>query len=202
MVFGRYAEESFRQLRTRFTVSLAAGVVSLLALAFAIVILTVSIILMIAGLVVGNPIVSAMLLVFSILMVPITTFSTVVGGIIFYSGKILLGFLIGALILRRATSSGAMNKLNLLLGLAVLTLLFEIPYIGFAVYLVVAITGAGAIVLGIRHCPRVHAQPTEGPSGPAETVPPVSPAPPQASSPDPPPPEPPPRPGGLTDSDR
>jgi len=200
MVFGRYAEESYRQIRTRFTVSFAAGLVSLLALIFVIAILSVSIILMVAGLIVNNPIIGAMLLVFSILMVPITIFSTVVGGIIFYSGKILLGFLIGALILRRAKTSAALNKVNLLIGLVVLTIFFEIPYIGFAVYLFVAIAGAGAIVLGIRHCPRVHALQAEGPSAAPET-PPTPPTPPDTPT-GPPPPEPPPRPGGFSDSDR
>jgi hypothetical protein len=38
--------------------------------------------------------------------------------------------------------------------MAVMTLLFEIPYIGFPIYLVASIIGAGGIVLGVRNCHR------------------------------------------------
>ena len=44
---------------------------------------------------------------------------------------------------------------SLLLGLAVLTLLFWLPYyVGALLWIVVSILGAGAIILGIKNCRR------------------------------------------------
>lgn len=187
-VFRRYADESFQQLRSRFIVSLAAGFMALLILIFAAVVLLVSVSLMIAGFVLisgKGAILGAMLLVFSIIMVPISTFATVSGSIMFYSGKLVIGFLIGAVLLRRTQGRPALHWLNLLVGLAILTAVFAIPYIGFAVYLLVSIVGAGAIVLGVRHCRR---------PAPGENTAPETPHGPSAPPWEPPPPKPPPAP--------
>jgi len=156
LIFRRYAEESFKQVRSRFTVSLAAGFLSLLVLAFVVLALAVAIVLLISGMVLtggDSPILGAVLLVVAIVMVPITTFGTVVGGIMLYSGKIVVGFLLGAFLLKRIDSR-PLNKINLLVGLVLLSIVFAVPYVGSLLYVLVSITGAGAILLGIKHCPR------------------------------------------------
>ncbi len=182
LVFRRHAEESYRQLRSRLVVSFAVGVLSLLVFAFTIILLSITTALLVIGLLLisgEGAVVGALVLVFSILMFPITTFATVCGGIIFYAGKIVLGFYIGALILGRAKSDRALNGWNLLLGLGLLTLVFNIPFVGFAIYLLVSITGAGAIVLGVRHCKRPGngTAPTFGRGGQTQEPPPVQPPP-------------------------
>ena len=174
-VFRRHAQESYQQLQSQFSVAIAAGFISLIVLAFAVVILAVSVVLMIAGLVLTtgeNAILGAFILVFSILMFPITSFATVAGSIIMYAGKIVLGYLIGSAILGRIRKPSALGAISLLTGLVILTIVFSIPYIGFVIYLLVSITGAGAIVLGVRHCRR---QANGGPSSPPSVTPPPSP---------------------------
>ena len=179
LIFRRYAEESFKQVRSRFTVSLAAGFLSLLVLAFVVIALAAAVVLLISGLVLtggDSPILGAVLLVVAIVLVPITTFGTVAGGIMLYSGKIVIGFLLGAFLLKRIDSR-PLNKINLLVGLVLLSIVFAVPYVGFLLYVLVSITGAGAILLGIRHCPRASedspAPPTT--SGSDTTPPPVIP---------------------------
>ncbi|MFQ6007354.1 MAG: hypothetical protein ACE5K8_00220 [Candidatus Zixiibacteriota bacterium] len=156
LVFRRYARESFEQLRTRFAVSVAAGFLTLLIVIGAVLILLVSVVFILIGLALisGNlaP-VGALVLVLSILMVPITSFAAVSGGIVFYSGKILFALLVGYLLVKLFKSQPALlGKGQLLLGLIVLTLLFAVPYVGFLIYLLVTIIGAGGIVLGIKSC--------------------------------------------------
>jgi cytoskeletal protein CcmA (bactofilin family) len=155
-VFKRYARESFKQLRTRFAVSVAAGFLALLIVIAAVIILVISVVLILIGLALisGNlaP-VGAMVLILSILTVPIASFITVSGGIVFYSGKILFALLLGFLAVRIFKAEPAMlGKGQLLLGLIVLTVLFAIPYVGFPLYLLITIIGAGGIILGIKNC--------------------------------------------------
>jgi cytoskeletal protein CcmA (bactofilin family) len=155
-LFRRYAEVSFHQLRTRLSVSFATGFLFLLILVVAVLILVVSAIFLLVGLALISgemaP-VGALVLILSMLMVPITAFTTVSGGIIFYSGKIMFAFLIGYLLVRIFKSEAALlGKAQLLFGLIVLALLFAVPYVGLLIYLLVSIAGAGAIVLGIKSC--------------------------------------------------
>jgi hypothetical protein len=143
-------------LRTRFTVSIATGFLSLLILVVAILILVISAIFLLVGLALISgelaPL-GALVLVLSMLMVPITAFTTVSGGIIFYSGKIMFAFLVGYLLVRIFKSEAALlGKAQLLFGLIILALLFAVPYVGLLIYLLVSIAGAGAIVLGIKNC--------------------------------------------------
>jgi len=155
-LFRRYAEVSFHQLRTRFSVSFATGFLFLLILVAALLILAISAIFLLVGLALISgelaPL-GALVLVLSMLMVPITAFTTVSGGIIFYSGKIMFAFLVGYLLMRIFKSEAALlGKAQLLLGLIILALLFAVPYVGLLIYLLVSIAGAGAIVLGIKKC--------------------------------------------------
>jgi cytoskeletal protein CcmA (bactofilin family) len=165
-LFRRYAEVSFHQLRTRFAVSIATGFLFLLILVVAILILVISAIFLLVGLVLISgemaP-VGALVLILSMLMVPITAFTTVSGGIIFYSGKIMFAFLVGYLLVRIFKSQAALlGKAQLLFGLIVLTLAFAVPYVGILVHLLVGIAGAGAIVLGIKNCRAVEDRPKGG----------------------------------------
>jgi len=155
-LFRRYAEVSFHQLRTRFSVSIAAGFLLLLILVVAALILLISVVFVLVGLALISgelaPL-GALVLVLSMLMVPITAFTTVSGGILFYSGKIIIAFLIGYLLVRIFKSDAALlGKWQLLLGLVVLAALFAVPYIGILIYLLASIVGAGGIVLGIKNC--------------------------------------------------
>ncbi|MEA2030691.1 MAG: polymer-forming cytoskeletal protein [candidate division Zixibacteria bacterium] len=162
-VFRRYAVESFCQLRDRFSMSLATGFLALLVFAFSLVILIISLLLMIVGLILSSgdgAAIGATALVFSILMLPITSFTAISGGIIFYAGKIVVAFLVGYLILRAfRTSPKELGRWQLLVGLVILMAMFEVPIVGFLIYLLVAIAGAGAIVLGVRKCHQGHKEP-------------------------------------------
>ncbi|MBD3402918.1 hypothetical protein GF420_08475 [candidate division GN15 bacterium] len=159
-IFRPYAEESFKQLRHRIGVSIATGFLGVFALIFCTLILFIAVISILAGIVLvgsgGLAIFGAPLLVVSILLVPITSFLSVSGAVVFYSGKIIVAFVLGSLLVKPRDGIGALRASALLLGLAVLGLAFAIPYLGFLVYLGVSIVGAGAIILGIRHCPRTH----------------------------------------------
>ncbi len=171
--FRSYAEESFHQLRNRFSVALAAGLLYLLALILAVIILVLSL----AGTLIGTVLLSGELaavgvivLVLSILMTPISLFVTACGTVIFYSGKIVVGLVLGYLILRR--SGPVLNRWALLVGLIILTLVTAVPYIGFVITLLTAITGAGAIVLAVRNCRRrLHPDSAKEESRPSESEP-------------------------------
>jgi cytoskeletal protein CcmA (bactofilin family) len=170
-VFRRHAQESFNQLRTRFAVSAAAGFLSLFVLLLAIIILITSVIFILIGLALSSgsfaPL-GALVLILSLLMVPITSFTTVAGAIVFYAGKILFALLVGYLVVRIFKKEPAvLGRGQLLLGLIILALLFAVPYVGFLIYLLVAIIGAGGIVLGIKKCRPATAPTTSDHSQPA-----------------------------------
>jgi cytoskeletal protein CcmA (bactofilin family) len=158
MLVGPYAEEASHQLNTRLVPSFAAGLLTLLGLVIAMIIL----LLALAGTLIGSLILSDQLailglitLVLSILMIPITSFATVSGAVLLYSGKIVVGLLIGCFFVRRWNpNAGPLNKTALFLGLLVLTLAAAIPYVGLAIFILAAIVGAGAIILGIHNCRR------------------------------------------------
>lgn len=153
--FGRYAEESFNQLRSRPTVALAAGLLGLLGLAFAVVVLALALIGAAAGsiLLSGDlAILGIVLLVMSILMIPISSFATVSGAVVFYSGMIVAGLVLGHLILKAMRpGTTTLSKSALFLGLIILTVASSLPFVGIVVYLMALLTGAGAIMLGLHH---------------------------------------------------
>jgi len=98
----------------------------------------------------GGAVVGGLMVIVAILLLPITSFLSVSGLVIFYSGKIIAAFVLGGLIVKRGEP--ALSAGPLLLGLALITVVFAIPYLGFLLYVLTGIVGAGAIVLGIRHC--------------------------------------------------
>ncbi len=162
-LFNRYAKESFNMLHKQFTISLATGFLSVFIFVFSVLIFLFSIIFMIIGLVVISTdmaVVGAITLIMSILLLPISSFLTVCGGIIFYAGKIVAGLLAGYFIFRLVKPIPAEpKKLHLFVGLLVLSLLFAIPYhIGTLIYLFITIVGGGAIVLSVRQCHKLTGQ--------------------------------------------
>ncbi|HWR82068.1 MAG TPA: polymer-forming cytoskeletal protein [Candidatus Deferrimicrobium sp.] len=153
--FRRYAEVSFEQLRSRFAVSVATGLLFFITFIAAAIILVMSVVFVIIGLALISgktaPL-GALVLVLSTLLVPISAFSTVTGALIFACGMVLVSFFIGYVLFRVFRPQPALGKGHLIVGLVVLTVLFTIPYVGLLVRVLASITGAGAIVLGIRRC--------------------------------------------------
>jgi len=160
-LFNKYAIEAANQLRNRTAVATATGLLMILIFAVSVVILFISAVFVIFGLTLiqgDSASLGLLVLALSVLMVPITSFMTVSGGVLFYSGKIVIA-LVGGYWVVRLFSPGAtyLSRFQLFLGLAILSILFAIPYVGFLIYLVVSIIGAGAIVLGIKYCRREYA---------------------------------------------
>lgn len=155
-LFREYADESIHQLRDRTSVSLAAGLLGLLALGLAIIVLGLAL----AGSAIGSillsgdlPILGIIVLVLSILMIPISSFITVSGAVIFYSAQIIVGLVVGHWLLRLIRPSASkMSKTSLLVGLIILTLTCAIPYVGLIVCFLAALVGSGSIILGVRNC--------------------------------------------------
>ncbi len=157
-LFRPYAEESFRQLKGRFSVSLAAGFLGVLMLIACIVILVIALFSVLIGriLISGDlAILGALLLIVSILLVPITSFVSVSGGIILYCGMVVMAFLVGFGIVRLVKARPAsLSASSLFIGLVVLTFLCALPYVGIPLFILATIVGAGSIILGVRKCRR------------------------------------------------
>lgn len=177
-VFGRYAREVCSELRQRPAVSFAAGLLTLLVCLVSAVILLLSLTLLAVGVVlVGGEtsFLGALLVVFSITMIPVTGFAGISGAILLYTGKIALAMLIGYWLVRLIKSQpAALSKTQMLLGLIVITLVFSIPWIGVVLWILASIIGAGAIVLGIRSCrpgPQTSAQAGGSPPPPVSPPP-------------------------------
>lgn len=168
-LFNKYALEAANQLRSRFAVATAAGLVSMIVVVVSLLILFLSMLLVVIGWILAggeSALSGAIVLSLSILMVPITSFVTVSGAVLFYSGKIIIGVLIGYLLLRLVKPNAAyLSRFQLFLGLIILTIAFSLPYVGFVLYLAFSTIGAGAIVLGVKYCRRELNQsvPTAGP---------------------------------------
>ncbi|RME27524.1 MAG: hypothetical protein D6800_04980, partial [Candidatus Zixiibacteriota bacterium] len=95
-LFRPYAEESLAQARNRLSVSLASGVVILLATGICLVLAVVSVALLLIGLatISGSLAPLGMLaLVVSTLLLPVVSLGSVTGAVLFYTGKIVVGFL-------------------------------------------------------------------------------------------------------------
>jgi len=176
-IFRPYALESFYQLKDRFATSFAAGVLGILILIFCLLILIISVGLFLTGVIlISNDIffLGSLLLVIFTLLIPITSFTSVSGGVIFYSGKIIVAALVGYFLTRNLRSrKNELSGSSLLLGLVILLILFSIPYVGFYIYLLAGIAGAGAIFLGVKKCNRLKSleQPGASPQPPEVTSP-------------------------------
>jgi cytoskeletal protein CcmA (bactofilin family) len=156
LLFHKYALEAANQLRSRFAVATATGLLSLIIVVVSVLILVLSVIFVLIGLTLARgdaALLGAVVLALSLLMVPITGFITVSGGVLFYSGKVIFALLTGYLLLRIIKPKTTyLSRFQLLLGLIVLWLIFAIPFVGLLIYFLVSIVGAGAIVLGVKYC--------------------------------------------------
>jgi len=156
MISRKYLSEAYYQLKDRVAVSLATGFLTFIIGIFCLVILFASLVLLIVGsiLISGEQaFLGALLFVLSTLLIPLTSFGAVSGGLLFYSGKIIVAFLFGALLIKSIKpSTSFLSRTQLFTGLFVITLVFAIPYLGILLYLFSSIIGAGAIVLGIKNC--------------------------------------------------
>jgi cytoskeletal protein CcmA (bactofilin family) len=167
-LFRPYAEASYHQLTTRFTMSLAAGLLLLGVIALSVIILGMTLLSGVVGKILissGNAgaVFGAVLLVFAILMLPISSFFALSGAICFYSGRIIVALFLGAFIMRQFRSGQYLPGFAaMFVGLVALSLSFMIPIVGVLVYLLVAAIGAGAILLGVRHCRQGMGQPASG----------------------------------------
>lgn len=168
-LFPAYAQASYHQLKTRFAMSLAAGLLIVGIIVACVLILIMTLITGIAGQVLFSAgqtgtAFGVILTVFAILMLPIASFSALSGAILFYAGRIFIALFVGALVLRRANLGEKLpGSLAMFLGLVLLSLCFWIPIAGSLFYLFVAAVGAGAIMLGIRDCKK----PASGNGSPA-----------------------------------
>jgi len=155
-LFRPYAEESFDQLRNRMTVSLAAGFLGILVIAGCVVVLFASLIAALVGAILissDQALVGSLVLIVPTLLIPITGFVTVSGGIILYSGQIIVACLVGYGLVRFGRREATtLNAWSLLLGLIVLAIICAIPYLGFLLFLTATLAGCGAILLGIKNC--------------------------------------------------
>lgn len=175
-LFSKYAKESFSQCQTRFTICFATGILTFLIVLLSIIILMFSLSFVLIGLAVvadNGAGLGAMILIFSILLIPITSFASVSGGVLFYSGVVMTAAMLGFMVARAFSRQAApLGKMQLLVGLIILSALFLIPYVGTVVYIVASLTGAGAIVMGIRHCRREVTNVKTQPAPTAEQKPP------------------------------
>ena len=105
------------------------------------------------GLVVfGGGAVISLLLLITVVGIP-AAFLTMTGlATMFFVGKIFVGAGIGALIFGRVIPEKLGGILGrLFVGLALFAILCEVPYLGWIVYLLAAVLGAGAITLALRN---------------------------------------------------
>jgi cytoskeletal protein CcmA (bactofilin family) len=157
-LFRPYAEESFKQLKERTALSLASGVIGAIGLTICITVLIVAALFLLSGWILmsqdSTVVLGLLLVVFATIAMPLSAFIGATGWIIFYSGEILIAFLLGYYITSLIKKEIKPLKAgSLLIGLIILLLVYNIPYfVGSLIYIVTIITGAGAILLGIRHC--------------------------------------------------
>jgi cytoskeletal protein CcmA (bactofilin family) len=156
-LFRPYADESFTQLKSRISVSLAAGFLGILILCACVIVFVLALGTAVTGLIlIGRDLVvpGSLLLIASTLLLPITSFASVSGGVILYSSKIIVAFVLGYWIMNLigVKSVRRLGAASLIIGLTLLTLVFAIPYLGTILLFVVMLVGSGSIYLGIRHC--------------------------------------------------
>ncbi len=153
-----YLSQAFEQLHHRFMASAGAGLLTAAVALMCALVLIVALALSLVGLILtaSDQVAGGMLLlIFSTLLLPITSFACVSGGVLFYVGKLLPAWLIGYGLVRIFKKQPKqLGKWQLLIGLTVLTSFYVIPGGGILFYLAAGIVGIGAIVLSIREIRR------------------------------------------------
>lgn len=160
-----YLSQAFDKLHNRFMASLITGLVTAAAVVMSLLVLVVAILLSGVGFILSvndQPVGGMLLMVFSTLAIPVTSFACVSGGLLFYIGKLLPAWLLGYGIIRIFNKTPKqLGKWQLLIGLLILTGFYVTPGGGMIFYLLSGIIGAGAIVLAVKDR-RLKLQPTEG----------------------------------------
>lgn len=153
-LFPTHLTLAFDQLHHRFMASAGAGLLTAAVVLMCSLVLIVAIALSLVGVILtsSDQVVGGMLLlVFSTLLLPVTSLACVSGGVLFYVGKLLPGWLIGYGLIRIFKKQPKkLGKWQLLIGLTILTGLYVPPGGGWIFYLAAGIVGTGAIVLAIR----------------------------------------------------
>jgi len=97
--------------------------------------------------------VAIVLLMVTVLGIPAAILVTFAYASFFYIGKIYVAIAIGKFGIKLfMTGTEPKNGWCLLLGLFILTILFNIPIVGWIAYLVTVFAGFGAIILALREC--------------------------------------------------
>lgn len=138
MLFRSHFEEAVGQIEGRFWYTLAIGCLSFIALTFGAIIPAV--------LIIGIPI--------SIMMFAL-------GMILFYIGKIYVGIALARYLFRLISRDTKLAiGIELLIGLILLVALFEMPFLGWIIYILAFLLGTGAAVNGfLAQCRRQKAAP-------------------------------------------
>jgi cytoskeletal protein CcmA (bactofilin family) len=126
LLFRNHTYESTLQVEKKFWSTLAIGLLTLIV---------------IAG--------GSLILLILIIGIPLSVMLMGLGLVLFYIGKIYVSIVIGRMIFR-IFLGGKKVALGweLLVGLIVLSIIFQIPYFGTFIYLVAFILGAGAAIAG------------------------------------------------------
>ncbi|HKK21198.1 MAG TPA: hypothetical protein VJ983_06990 [candidate division Zixibacteria bacterium] len=157
MAFSKqYMVEATNQLKNRFSVAAATGLLALVIFILCVIVLIIASILILVGIALLSGhlmLLGALAVAVSIVMIPITSVATVCGGVIFYTGKIVFALFTGYFVVRAMKKDTRfVTRWQLLLGLVILTIAFWLPYVGILLYVVISLIGAGGIILGIKHC--------------------------------------------------
>lgn len=155
-IFRRHTEAAICQLRTRPSVSIAAGLLGVLIVGAFSILLLVSAVATIGGqtlIAAGSAAIGSLLLAFSLFFLLISSLGSVIGGVLYCSGSLVVGLFIGLTVLKYVKPDiKAYSIAAMFLGVIVMALLFAIPYLGPILVVIASLLGAGAIILGMRDC--------------------------------------------------
>ena len=157
MLIGKkYVHSMVDELQNRSAISAAVGFIGLALLVVFIILLTLAFILLIAGFALsskGEISGGAVMLAISTILIPLSSIVIVSLSAMLYCGKIILALLLGFLIVNKLKgNSSYLSKTQLFIGLLLLYITFEIPYIGTIIFFVISLIGTGAIILGFKNC--------------------------------------------------
>jgi cytoskeletal protein CcmA (bactofilin family) len=124
ILFKEHTREASVQLESNFWVTLAIGCLTFMICT--------------AG---------AIISILVLIGIPMGMFLISVGMILFYIGKVYVSITLGRLILRLFSRTGTFALFwEFLLGLIILTILFQVPYLGWVIYIATFLLGMGAAV--------------------------------------------------------
>jgi hypothetical protein len=126
LLFRYHTRESSNQIQHHFWKSLGVGFLGMMLFSF-----------------------GALILIILVVSIPIGIMLLFLGGVLFYIGKIYVSIVIGRLLFGLLSSK---PKLALgwefIIGLVILTILFQMPYLGSIIYLFTFIVGMGGAICG------------------------------------------------------